>query len=1232
MSLEFNTNLSDGTTITLPLYGTVNVTVDWGDGNIEPFTSTGNKNHAYAADGIYTVTISGSLTHFGANNYPNSDKLTKINDFGDIGLTDLSYACHNAINLTIVPAQLPNSVTDLSNMFRNATIFNYDIGDWDVSNVNDMSFMFYQASAFNADIGDWDVSNVGSMSYMFYRASVFNADIGAWDVSNVSYMSNMFFQASAFNQNIGNWNVSSVLFMKEMFAFASAFNQDIGAWDVSSVTNMLGMFDGAFLFNQDISVWDVSSVTIMYGMFTSCTAFNQDIGNWDVSSVTNMSWMFFNASSFNQDIGSWDVSNVTDMSYMFNYSASFNQNIGSWDVSSVTNMNSMFSEANSFNQNVGSWDVSSVTDMSFMFMFANEFNQDIGNWNVSNVLDMSYMFYWAASFDQDIGNWDVSSVTNMSQMFKGVTLNIANYDALLNGWAAQGLNPNVIFSGGNSMYSCAAFDAHENLTTVPNNWIITDGGIISMPGIVTQEVTGITDSTATSGGNGLTCSDEIASRGVVWHTSPNPTITMNSGITNDGSGEGAFESSITGLDGNTTYYVRAYATNSYGTNYGQEEVFTTLPTPMSLEFDTNLSDGTTITLPLSGTVNVTVDWGDGSTESFTSAGNRNHTYASNGIYSVNIYGTVTHFGAGNYPNADKLTKITDFGDVGLTDLSYAFRDATNLTTVPNQLPSEVTNLRWLFFNAHIFNQDIGSWDVSNVTNMSYMFGYASSFNQNIGGWDVSNVTNMSGMFSGVFSFNHNIGNWDVSNVTNMSGMFNVATSFNQDIGGWDVSNVTDMSRMFSQASDFNQDIGNWVVSSVTLMDGMFYIASEFNQDISSWNVSGVTNMEYMFREASGFNQNIGNWDVSNVINMKEMFYYASSFNHDIGNWDVGNVTNMERMFAFSTEFNQDIGNWDVSIVTNMDEMFAQASEFNQNIGSWDVSSVTSMDAMFALSSEFNQDIGNWDVSSVTNMRGMFHFAESFNQDIGNWQVSNVSDMNGMFDGTSLSTDNYDSLLIGWASQNLTPDVIFSGGYSKYSCAAINAHEVLTGNPNNWYVTDGGLLDDDIVPTISCPSNFTVIADDISQTYSVQGTELDPLEFTDNCSDSFVINDFSNTNSLDGSVFDLGTTTVVWTVEDEAGNQASCSLDVTVETFVGIENNISSFSIYPNPTSALLTIEANNLQNYKTIIVSDALGRVVYETEIDGSKITLDLSNQNPGMYFIEIRGDQNSVFEKIVVE
>lgn len=100
----------------------------------------------------------------------------------------------------------------------------------------------------------------------------------------------------------------------------------------------------------------------------------------------------------------------------------------------------------------------------------------------------------------------------------------------------------------------------------------TGGG--ALPVLTTQIVTNITGTTAATGG---TVSAEggsaVTARGVAWGTAQNPT-TANS-TSNDGSGEGDFESIITGLTPNTDYFVRAYATNSTGTAYGNQVQFTT---------------------------------------------------------------------------------------------------------------------------------------------------------------------------------------------------------------------------------------------------------------------------------------------------------------------------------------------------------------------------------------------------------------------------------------------------------------------------------------------------------------------------------------------------------------------------------------------------------------------------------------------------------------------------------
>lgn len=95
----------------------------------------------------------------------------------------------------------------------------------------------------------------------------------------------------------------------------------------------------------------------------------------------------------------------------------------------------------------------------------------------------------------------------------------------------------------------------------------------TVPTVSTQAITNITATSATSGGNVTNNGGSaITARGVVWSTSKNPTTDLPTKTTN-GSGTGAFTSSITGLKAGITYYVRAYATNAIGTSYGEELTF-----------------------------------------------------------------------------------------------------------------------------------------------------------------------------------------------------------------------------------------------------------------------------------------------------------------------------------------------------------------------------------------------------------------------------------------------------------------------------------------------------------------------------------------------------------------------------------------------------------------------------------------------------------------------------------
>lgn len=120
-------------------------------------------------------------------------------------------------------------------------------------------------------------------------------------------------------------------------------------------------------------------------------------------------------------------------------------------------------------------------------------------------------------------------------------------------------------------------NANGNDTETKTGYIIVTDANPQLPTLTTTAINNIANTTASSGGN-ITCqgSSAVNARGVCWSTAQNPTIANSK--TTSGSGTGSFISNLTGLTTNTTYYVRAYATNATGTAYGNQQSFTTIGT------------------------------------------------------------------------------------------------------------------------------------------------------------------------------------------------------------------------------------------------------------------------------------------------------------------------------------------------------------------------------------------------------------------------------------------------------------------------------------------------------------------------------------------------------------------------------------------------------------------------------------------------------------------------------
>jgi len=216
-----------------------------------------------------------------------------------------------------------------------------------------------------------------------------------------------------------------------------------------------------------------------------------------------------------------------------------------------------------------------------------------------------------------------------------------------------------------------------------------------VPTVTTTTASSIASTSATIGGNVTNDGgDTVTERGIVWNTSGTPTISSNKAL--NGSGTGVFSKMVSGLPVSATIYYRAFATNSFGTNYGTVQTFTTLRVVPTITFNnisktygdanfdlgaTSNSGGTIIysvvtggtgTVTLSGTNNKTVTIGEAGTVIIRA------TQAVDGIYdSATKDITLTINKAILTATADD--KLKEYGDVNPV-FTYAYAGFKNSET------------------------------------------------------------------------------------------------------------------------------------------------------------------------------------------------------------------------------------------------------------------------------------------------------------------------------------------------------------------------------------------------------------------------------------------------------------------------------------------------------------------------------------------------------------------------
>ena len=1053
--------VSAGQNITINFVGD-GINIDWGDSTATDTGVDGPKTHTYIAEGVYKVSVTGSLTGLTLdrpldifNNYHGPvPELASIDQWGNISWTNMSNAFAGASNMTYSATDTPDLrlVTDMSAMFQSTTAFDGDLSSWDVSPVTDMYAMFWGATAFDGDLSSWDVSSVTDMSFMFNVATSFNQPLNAWDVSSVTDMRSMFRSATAFNQPLNDWDVSSATYINEMFASAFAFNRPLNDWDVSSVNSTFNMFQGATSFNQPLNSWDVSAVTDMNDMFEGATSFNQPLNAWDVSSVTDMRSMFEGATAFDQDLFDWYV--VQDLPPVLTANAMFPIRAQNGYLDSLVS-------------------TYSIDDTRFV-MYGKTLSLNSTNPPPADIypLDITAPAVLGEPDAEDKGHTRTLIVTVKGEHLPFITTwrtTLPNQEITIN-FVGSGMD--ISWGDGVTATNVSGTQSHTYATAADYRVSVTGG------------LTGLT-----------------LDRPLDFSDSPNGPVPELASIDHWG-----------GIS--WTNMSNAFAGASNMVYIATDTPDLSLVTDMSYMFESAIAfDGDLSSWDVSSVTDMS--------SMFTGANTFNQLLNTWDVSSVTdmtfMFGSATSF---DQPLNDwDVSSVTEmaFMFFGATSFDQPLNDWD---------VSSVRSMRGMFFNAISFDQPLHAWDVSSVSNMDSMFSAAISFDRPLNDWDVSSVTIMADMFYDAHSFNQPLNDWDVSKVAYMSTMFNSARAFNQPLNAWDVSSVTDMAKMFAGATAFDQDLSSWYVtpdSAVLITDrsrtltvmplspyigeqslgytvnntqfamsgrtlslnsantptaGSYDLAitatavldesntgthtrtvtitvrdSPIAPFITTWRtdsanqtitipVGGSTakysidwddnspvetditgDSTHTYREAGIYTVSIsGNFErihldgqqpnagrLTSIVQWGDMYWISMSGAFD-GAYnmvyraaaapDLGLVSDMSRMFAGATTFDGDISEWDVSTVRDMSRMFYSAAAFDGEISDWDVSAARNMNHMFARATSFDQPLNDWDVSSVSDMGGMFTGAASFNRDLKDWDVSSATDMGGMFTGAT----------------------------------------------------------------------------------------------------------------------------------------------------------------------------------------------------------------------------------------
>jgi hypothetical protein len=189
------------------------------------------------------------------------------------------------------------------------------------------------------------------------------------------------------------------------------------------------------------------------------------------------------------------------------------------------------------------------------------------------------------------------------------------------------------------------------------------------------------------------------------------------------------------------------------------------------------------------------------------------------------------------------------------------------------------------------------------------------------------------------------------------------------------------------------------------------------------------------------------------------------------------------------------------------------------------------------------------------------------------------------------------------------------------------------NGNETICTFTITVQDNIAPVVTCPTDIT-IDPGVGNLYEV------PNFFTtgdasaeDNCTNPVTI---ISQNPAVGEMLEDGVYEVTLIAEDEYGNIGECTFSLTVETTLGIQGNTleNSIRIYPNPAKNEVTIAKNKAISLENVTIYDITGRLINTVDLKnmGEKQTIEISQLESGVYFLQINSEKANITKQLIKE